>query len=191
MSDKDLKIALERLRVENERLKQACAPTTKEHAEALTRTVLRRRADDIISGRATKPVSPGWAMGHFYENSSVAHTDCFEIKVWGGPPKGRDARKPRHKQPGSFNRHWLAHDGGGPEYIQVFEGTLTVHFGFRDAADGKVRELKRPFSPVRVTAGETIILPEGLLRKFSGRDAVRALTVRARPACAEHLPAGG
>jgi hypothetical protein len=149
--------------------------------------------DTIISGDSTKPVSPGWAMGPFYDKATIAHTSRFEVKVWGGRPQGPDGARPRSQQPGSYSQDWLAHEGGGSEYIHVFSGELNIHFGFRNPESGAVEELKE-LSPITVQAGETVILPEGLFRKFSAREEqdalLRALTVRAAPDSNQAEPKG-
>ncbi|MBS2015201.1 MAG: hypothetical protein JST00_20095 [Deltaproteobacteria bacterium] len=153
----------------------------KEDAEKLLRKVLRRSVEKVISGRATLPVNPGWAMGRWYEPSSAAHTEAFEVKLWGGRPSKKHRKLPRAKQPGSFNEEWQGHAGGGSELVVIFEGNVRIVFGYRDPRDGVVKRISRDAS-ITLRAGDTVVLPDGLFRKFKGGKAnsVRGITVRAK-----------
>src|SRR6266567_695023 len=103
----------------------------REDALKLADTVLYRSADNLIKhGKSKTGVNPGWAVGHFYEKSSVAHSTDFEVKLWGSEP-APDATKAKEERPSTFNKEWDAHDANGPEFIAVFSGKLTIRFGFR------------------------------------------------------------
>jgi hypothetical protein len=138
---------------------------SKDSAERLARSILYRRSVDIISGEATGPVRAGWATGHFYDPATIAHTPSFEIKEWGSADCAS-----------RFNPEWDAHTECGPEYLRVTQGELRVIFGYRDEVGG-ISEL--PHRRV-LRAGDTAVLPPGLLRRYEASSDVRGITVRAR-----------
>lgn len=140
-------------------------PGPKDNAELLARAVLQRRSVDIISGEATGPIQAGWAMGHFYDAASVAHTPSFEIKEWGSADCAS-----------RFNPDWDAHPNHGPEYLRVTQGELRVILGYRDET-GAVSELP---DRIYLRTGDTAVLPPGLLRRYEATADVRGITVRAR-----------
>lgn len=128
---------------------------------------LPRTVDSIIKGATTGPVSPGWAMGAFYDPQSPFHTKDFELKLWGE----FDPAQPRSAQAGSTNPDWFAHDHGGPEFLLILEGEVEIDFGRLEGDTIAVA------STQTLRANETIVLPEGVYRRFRAKH-VRALTVR-------------
>ena len=58
---------------------------------------------------------------------------------------------------------------------------MTIHLGFRDVTDGVVKDLD-DVSPIELSDGQSVVLPEGLFRRFSGGDgdAVQGISIRAR-----------
>lgn len=136
----------------------------KEEAEALREQILRRSSEDIVSGAATGRVRAGWAMGHFYDPRSIAHSPQFEIKEWG--PESSAS---------TFNAEWDHHPNNGPEYLRVTQGELRVFFGYL-ADDGQIGELE-PGLVLR--QGDTAIVPPGLYRRYEASADVRGITVRA------------
>lgn len=141
----------------------ASAPAT---ARELCAMVVVRNAQDVIAGiglplqRNGKPTAPGWTMGAFFPDGSIGYSRDFEVKEWGA---GSGA---------TWTEEWDPHVGDGPEYIRVIEGTLTVVLG---AMEGDVVvEIDRK----ELRAGQSIILPDGLHRRFKGAASTVGLSVR-------------
>ena len=144
----------------------------------LVEKVVVRRVADIIDGTRTGnhrdggQVKKGWAMGRHYEDGAAPYSADFEIKEWGSERRYGAGTS-------TFRPTWHAHDTSGSEYIRVIAGKLTVFLGEKadpnqDEEDQNVRQLD-----VReLSAGESIVLPAGLPRRFAGDDDVLALTVR-------------
>jgi hypothetical protein len=111
---------------------------------------------DIRSGSHNYGAAAGWIIGAFQPTDALTHSSAFEIKEW------------NHDL---VQREWRNHPTSGPEYVRVIEGCLRVSLSDLQADLGHITEIE-------LSAGQCIILAQGLWRRFEASADAVGISVR-------------